>query len=95
MKFKMGLNMMDMVGVVYSRLSDVRFPFLVMHDPGDAIVQFGPVRELMEKASTPKDIPRSRELKEMDGWLHDLLTNCPDLIIGYMTDWIVHQTALV
>lgn len=35
MKFNMGLNMMDMVGVVYSRLSDVKFPFLIMHDPGD------------------------------------------------------------
>lgn len=35
MKFRMGLNMMDMVGVVYARLSDVQFPFLIMHDPGD------------------------------------------------------------
>lgn len=35
MKFKMGLNMMDMVGKVYARLSDVQFPFLIMHDPGD------------------------------------------------------------
>ncbi|CAM9266009.1 unnamed protein product [Ectocarpus sp. 4 AP-2014] len=93
MKFNMGLNMMDMVGVVYSRLSDVQFPFLIMHDPGDAIVQFGPARELMEKAATPKDDPRARELKEMDGWLHDLLTNCPNLVIGHLTDWIVYQIA--
>ena len=35
MKFNMALNMMDMVGVVYSRLADVKFPFLVMHDPED------------------------------------------------------------
>lgn len=35
MKFKMGMNMLDMVGVVHSRLADVKFPFLVMHDPGD------------------------------------------------------------
>ena len=35
MKFKMGMNMMDMIEVVYSRLSDVQFPFLVMHDPKD------------------------------------------------------------
>lgn len=34
-----------------------------------------------------------RELKEMDGWLHDLLTNCGDLVIKHMTDWITHQVA--
>lgn len=35
MKFNMGLNMMDMVAVVEKRLSDVKFPFIVMHDPED------------------------------------------------------------
>lgn len=35
MKFNMGLNMMDMVGVVEKRLSDIKFPFIVMHDPED------------------------------------------------------------
>lgn len=35
MRFNMGLNMMDMVEVVYGRLADVKFPFLVMHDPED------------------------------------------------------------
>lgn len=35
MKFNMGLNMMDMVGVVHGRLSEVEFPFLIMHDPED------------------------------------------------------------
>ena len=28
----------------------------------------------------------------MKGWLHDLLTNCTDLVIGHLTDWIVYQT---
>lgn len=35
MKFRMGLQMMDMVAWVYARLSDVKFPFLIMHDPED------------------------------------------------------------
>lgn len=46
MKFNMGLNMMDMVGVVYSRLSDVKFPFLVMHDPGDGKQPMSPTQHL-------------------------------------------------
>eukprot|EP00752_Nemacystus_decipiens_P011419 g10140.t1 len=92
MKFNMGLNMMDMVGVIHSRLADVKFPFLVMHDPRDAIVRFEPVLELMDKAATPKDDPRARELKRMDGMLHDLLTNCTDVCIGHITDWVLYQT---
>lgn len=35
MKWNMALNMMDMIEVVYNRLGDVKFPFLVMHDPED------------------------------------------------------------
>lgn len=30
----------------------------------------------------------------MDGWLHCLLTNCPDITIGYLCDWILFQTSL-
>lgn len=30
----------------------------------------------------------------MDGWLHCLLTNCPDLIIGHVSDWILHHIEL-
>lgn len=92
MKFNMGLNMMDMVAVVEKRLSDIKFPFIVMHDPQDAITQCSSSRDLVEKASTPRDDPRARELIEMDSWLHDLLTNCTDLVIGHLTDWIVYQT---
>eukprot|EP00904_Undaria_pinnatifida_P006106 jgi/Undpi1/2625/HiC_scaffold_13.g06004.m1 len=91
MKFNMGLNMMDMVGVVHARLSDIKFPFIVLHDPKDAITQCSASRDLMEKASTPRDDPRARELIEMEGWLHDLLTNCTDRVIGHLTDWIVYQ----
>lgn len=35
MKFRMGMSMLDMVAVVYSRLADVKFPFIVLHDPED------------------------------------------------------------
>ncbi|CAM9306043.1 unnamed protein product [Discosporangium mesarthrocarpum] len=93
MKFRMALNMLDMVEVINNRLSDVTFPFLVMHDPDDAIVQFGPSKRLAEVARTPSDDTRSRELKEMNGWLHDLLTNCPDIVIANLLDWVLYQLA--
>lgn len=30
----------------------------------------------------------------MDGWLHSLLTNCPEITIQHMSDWILYQTSL-
>ena len=33
-----------------------------------------------------------RELKRMDGMLHDLFTNCTDVAIGHLTDWVLYQT---
>lgn len=30
----------------------------------------------------------------MDGWLHCLLTNCPEIAIQHMSDWILYQTTL-
>lgn len=32
-----------------------------------------------------------RELKEMNGHLHDLLTNCPEEVIGHISDWVLYQ----
>lgn len=34
-KYRMGVNMLDLTKVIYRRLPDVRFPFLIMHDPED------------------------------------------------------------
>lgn len=35
-----------------------------------------------------------RELRPMDGWLHCLLTNCPEITIQHMQDWVLYQTGL-
>lgn len=35
MRFRTGLQMIDLTMEVSRRLEDVEFPFLVMHDPGD------------------------------------------------------------
>lgn len=39
MKFYMALNMLDMIMVVSSRLSDVNFPFTILHDPEDGEIE--------------------------------------------------------
>lgn len=35
MRFRTGLNLIDLTAEVSRRLEHVKFPFLIMHDPGD------------------------------------------------------------
>lgn len=35
MRFRTGLNLIDLTAEVSERLEHVKFPFLIMHDPGD------------------------------------------------------------
>eukprot|EP00903_Cladosiphon_okamuranus_P014574 g13516.t1 len=94
MRFRTGLNLIDLTAEVSRRLEHVKFPFLIMHDPGDSIVQFDSSKELTYRASTPHGSPRGRELRPMKGWLHCLLTNCPEITIQHLQDWVLYQTAL-
>lgn len=36
MRFRTGLNLIDLTAEVSRRLEHVKFPFLIMHDPGDS-----------------------------------------------------------
>ena len=35
MRFRTGLNLIDLTAEVSNRLHEVKFPFMIMHDPGD------------------------------------------------------------
>ncbi|CAM9804237.1 unnamed protein product [Ectocarpus fasciculatus] len=94
MRFRTGLNLIDLTAEVSRRLEHVKFPFLIMHDPEDSIVRFDSSKELAYRASTPHGSPRGRELRPMKGWLHCLLTNCPEIAIQHLQDWVLYQTHL-
>ncbi|CAM9968109.1 unnamed protein product [Ectocarpus sp. 6 AP-2014] len=94
MRFRTGLNLIDLTAEVSRRLEHVKFPFLIMHDPEDSIVRFDSSKELTYRASTPHGSPRGRELRPMKGWLHCLLTNCPEIAIQHLQDWVLYQTHL-
>ncbi|CAM9130735.1 unnamed protein product [Discosporangium mesarthrocarpum] len=89
MRFRTGLTLIDLTTELSSKLGDVRFPFLIMHDPDDGVVQFGPSEDLTRKAKTPPVSPRARELKTMDGMRHSLLSNCPEVAIEHLSEWIL------
>ena len=51
----------------------LRFPFLILHDPEDAICKFSGSERLHKLAATPAD---DKSLVHMKGMKHDLITNC-------------------
>lgn len=53
----------------------------------DGVVRFEGTEKLLKEATTPAEVPRGKELKEMRGLKHDLLSNAtPQMLEAYM-DW--------
>lgn len=51
----------------------------------DGVVRFEGTEKLLREASTPADIPRGKELVEMRGLKHDLLSNAtPKMLEAYI-----------
>ena len=42
---------------------------------------------LLKEATTPVDIPRGKEVKEMPGMKHDLLSNASSEMVDAYVDW--------
>ncbi|CAM9317129.1 unnamed protein product [Hapterophycus canaliculatus] len=94
MRFGTGSQLLDMLADLNKRLPEVNFPFLVLHDPQDAIVRFDGTQKLLEKATTPADLVRGRELKEMLGLKHDLLSNATQEMLAAYVDWAGAQLSV-
>eukprot|EP00903_Cladosiphon_okamuranus_P005865 g5802.t1 len=87
MRLGTGATLIDMLADLDSRLPEVNFPFLVLHDPEDGVVRFEGTEKLLEEATTPADVARGKELKEMNGLKHDLVSNATPQMIEAYIDW--------
>jgi pimeloyl-ACP methyl ester carboxylesterase len=56
-------------------------------------VEFAGTQLLLEKSATPTDIYRGRELHEMLGEKHDLMSNCGDKTFAIICDWLTDRLA--
>ncbi|CAN0057683.1 unnamed protein product [Scytosiphon promiscuus] len=94
MRFGTGSQLLDMLANLNKRLPEVNFPFLVLHDPQDGVVRFDGTQKLVAEATTPVGLPRGREVKEMLGLKHDLLSNAtPEMLAAYV-DWAGAQLSV-
>eukprot|EP00752_Nemacystus_decipiens_P011577 g10281.t1 len=87
MRLGTGSTLLDMLAELDSRLSEISFPFLVLHDPDDGVVRFEGTEKLLKEATTPADVPRSKEIKEMQGLKHDLVSNASPQMLEAYIDW--------
>lgn len=53
----------------------------------DGVVRFEGTEKLLKEATTPADVARGKELKEMNGLKHDLLSNAAPQMLEAYTDW--------
>ena len=52
----------------------IEYPFVIIHDPGDAVCNISGSRNMLQSAATPA---HAKQLVEVPGYLHALLANCP------------------
>lgn len=53
----------------------------------DGVVRFDGTQKLLKEATIPANVLRGKELKEMLGLKHDLLSNATTEMIGAYVDW--------
>lgn len=53
----------------------------------DGVVRFEGTDKLLKEATTPVEVPRGKELKEMLGLKHDLLSNATPQMLEAYVDW--------
>ena len=90
-RFGTGVQLLEMFRVCEENLDKIRFPFVVLHDPADKVVEFSGTQMILDRASTPTSISRGRELHSMDGMKHDLFSNCSERSFGIACDWLTFR----
>jgi len=53
----------------------------------DGVIRFEGTEKLLREATTPADVPRGKELKEMLGLKHDLVSNATPQMLEAYIDW--------
>lgn len=58
-----------------------------MHGWADGVVRFDGTQKLLKEATTPASVVRGKEVKEMLGLKHDLLSNATPAMLAAYVDW--------
>merc|ERR1719152_438664 len=88
MRFGTGVALLALLDRLAREAPSLRFPFLILHDPEDAICKFSGSERLHKLAATPAD---DKSLIHMKGMKHDLITNCTQKVADEATAWMLQR----
>jgi len=84
-RFKTAYTLVQMMQTISSELSSIAFPFIIFHDPNDAVTQYNGSLRLVNESSTSVD---KKHLYSLPNAKHDLFTNRLSVIVKKTIEWI-------
>jgi len=71
-------------------VASFKFPFLIIHDPGDLVCSIDGARIMMTESATA---PADKKLVEVSGFLHAVLVNHNKEVCDEVLDWLMPRFA--
>ena len=84
-RFGTGFSILRLTEFVQRRITEIKFPFLIFHDPLDQVCRFAGSKELFEKSSTPSN---KKQLIQVPGGLHGLIPNKTGWVLNQSIQWL-------
>lgn len=84
-RFRTAYSLVQMMQSIQNEISLIRFPFIIFHDPEDAVIQYAGSLKLLHESSTPAN---KKHLYNMPNAKHDLFTNRLSVIVKQTLKWI-------
>ena len=89
-RFRTGQTVVQLTRLVQGGLGEVRFPFLVLHDPEDQVCRVDGTERLIAESATPA---AQKRYVQMHGALHALLPNRAGDVLSHMIEWVESSCA--
>jgi alpha-beta hydrolase superfamily lysophospholipase len=84
-RFKTAHTLVQMMQTIQGEMQSISFPFIIFHDPEDAVTQFAGSLRVLTESSTPSD---KKCLYSLPDAKHDLFTNRLSVIVKKTLEWI-------
>eukprot|EP00128_Syssomonas_multiformis_P018220 Colp12_sorted_trinity150504_noHs@21786 len=85
MRWGTALMFIDLAAALRETLSQVAYPFMILHDPGDQVCSIDGSRNLLAQSRTAED---KKKLIEVPGYLHGVLANETEACCDYALEWM-------
>jgi pimeloyl-ACP methyl ester carboxylesterase len=84
-RFQTASSLLRLAGKCRAVLSSITYPFIVFHDPLDQVALMEGSNQLYDLSQTPVN---RKSIIEIDGGLHDLMSNELTLVTDKMLEWV-------